>query len=646
MESRSTRMSRKEYRVAVSALLLIAASASAPYAALAQPDSTPAASTPSESGGTGNPPASISPPGPNDVTPTPAPYVSTPAPSPGAEQIEEQFTKPTGPVQLKSTGQADAQAAQYAAGPASPPIETLLSEQERIAPKTLPLNPVKVQELIPIGNGRLPPIKLEATYNQPISLREVLGTVIDQNLAIKISKAGMDSQRYLFYGAVARYLPDFNILYRTQDLFRDQQPSVNTRIWSNTLRMPVFQGGRITFGALSNYHRYKSAQFAYSTTINDSLLAAYQAYNNVLLQQVLLQIRVQAVEVSRAQLRINQQQKNAGTGTNFAVMQSTTQLALDKQALLQQQLAVRQASLQLAAVMSMNVGVNLLPLESQVTESRLWDENVNVNELLATALRLRPELGQLQHNRIAQTRQIQVLAAPLYPTAQFFLSTNRSEGGSSGSGSSANLGNITGTGSAGTGAGGSGIQGVGATGIGGAAAAATNTVVIPGGGGTGLVVGSGAGKTTLTAGFDLTWSIASLGVPDAMNVQSQRYLARQALLQYNQQVISVTQQVRSSYLSALVAEEAVDVAGEGVVASTEGLRLANLRLRHGAGTNLEVIQAQRDYIQSLVNQAQAIVAYNNAQAQLLHDTGQISLATLTTQIKQPISAAPLKLNLN
>lgn len=593
----------KDYRVAASALLLIAASLPVPYAALAQSDSTP-------------------------------------APAPGAEQIEEQFTKPTTPVQLKSTGQADAQAAQYAAGPASPPIETLLSEQERIAPKTLPLNPVKVQELIPIGNGRLPPIKLEATYNQPVSLREVLGTVIDQNLAIKISKAGMDSQRYLYYGALARYLPDFNILYRTQELFRDQQPAVNTRIWSNTLRLPVFQGGRVTFGALSNYHRYKSAQFAYSTTINDSLLAAYQAYNNLLLQQVLLQIRVQAVEVSRAQLRINQQQKNAGTGTNFAVMQSTTQLALDKQALLQQQLAVRQASLQLAAVMSMNVGVNLLPLESQVTESRLWDENVNVNELLATALRLRPELGQLQHNRVAQTRQIQVLAAPLYPTAQFFLSTNRSEGGGG-----FNLGTVAGTGAAGTGAGGTGIQGVGATGIGGAAAA-TNAVVIPGGGGTGLVVGSGAGKTTLTAGFDLTWSIASLGVPDAMNVQSQRFLARQALLQYNQQVIAVTQQVRSSYLSALVAEEAVDVAGEGVVASTEGLRLANLRLRHGAGTNLEVIQAQRDYIQSLVNQAQAIVAYNNAQAQLLHDTGQISLATLTTQIKQPISAAPLKLNLN
>jgi outer membrane protein TolC len=635
-----TGLLRRRYFITVAATLAISGSALAPPA---HGDNTTPLSplTPQV---TSQGPGQQLAPSTQGTVPGPAPIANS-TPDTGAERIEEQFTTPTNPVQLKSTSEADAQAAQYAAGPVSPPIETLLSEQERIAPKTLPLNPVKVNELIPIGGGRLPPIKLEASYNQPIGLREVLGTVIEQNLPIKISKAGMDSQRFLFYGSLGRFLPDFNILYRTQYLMRDESTPVNSRIWSNTLRMPVFQGGRVTFGALATFHRYKSAQFAYSATINDSLLTAYQAYNNLLLQQVLLQIRVQAVEVSRAQLRINQQQKNAGTGTNFAVMQSTTQLALDKQALLQQQLAVRQASLNLAAAMSVNVGINLLPLESQVTESRLWDANVPVNELLATALRLRPELGQLEHNRIAQARQIQVLAAPLYPTAQFFLSTNRSEGG--GGGGNANLGTVVGTGAAGTGAGGSGIQGVGAAGLGGAAAAGGNQVVIPGGGGTGLVVGtSSPNKTTLTAGFDLTWSIPSLGVPDMMNVQSQRMLARQALLQYNQQVITVTQQVRSSYLSALVAEEAVDVAGEGVVAATEGLRLANLRLRHGAGTNLEVIQAQRDYIQALVNQAQAIVAFNNAQAQLLRDTGQISLATLTSSLRRPISAAPIKFDLN
>jgi len=58
----------------------------------------------------------------------------------------------------------------------------------------------------------------------------------------------------------------------------------------------------------------------------------------------------------------------------------------------------------------------------------------------------------------------------------------------------------------------------------------------------------------------------------------------------------------------------------------------------GVGTNLELIQAQRDYIQALINQAQAIIASNQAQAQLLHDAGIISVETLTAGFKRPISS--------
>jgi outer membrane protein TolC len=47
------------------------------------------------------------------------------------------------------------------------------------------------------------------------------------------------------------------------------------------------------------------------------------------------------------------------------------------------------------------------------------------------------------------------------------------------------------------------------------------------------------------------------------------------------------------------------------------------------GTNLELITAQRDYVNSLSNQAQAIIASNQAQAQILHETGLISLESLT-----------------
>lgn len=532
--------------------------------------------------------------------------------------------------------------------------ESLLSEEERKLPKTLPVSKVPERELIPIAGGRLPPIRLEARYDQPVGLRDVLTIALQNNLPIQISKAGFDSQRYLFYGALGRFLPDNNLIYRVQQLYTEGNYPVDTRTLSNTVRFPVFQGGRVVFGSLVSLYRMRTERFRYGTTINDTLLEVYNRYYNLLLQQILLQIRLKSVEVSRAQLRLNEQLRAAGTGTNFAVMQSMTQLALDKQNLLTQQVAVRQASLQLALSLNTSVAANFIPTQAQVTETRLVDPSLSIDQITDIALRNRPELKQLNNNRLAQSRQVVVNAAPLMPTMQFFISANRTEtlrrganannananaavavpGGGAGG---ANLGVQVGTGVAGTGIGGNIVQGVGAAGIG----AVNSSVVVPGGGGTGLVVGATANQS-VTAGFDITWNLSGLGVPDSMNVMSQKALARQAMLQYNQQVITVLQQVRQSYLNTLTTEEQVDVAGEGVVASQEGLRLANLRIQHGVGTNLELIQAQRDYITALINQAQAIINFNLSQAQLIRDMGIISVEALTVEQKRPISAAPIK----
>jgi len=66
-----------------------------------------------------------------------------------------------------------------------------------------------------------------------------------------------------------------------------------------------------------------------------------------------------------------------------------------------------------------------------------------------------------------------------------------------------------------------------------------------------------------------------------------------------------------------------------VASSSEALRLADVRLKNGAGTNLEFIQAERDYVSSLTAQAQAIIASNQSQAKVLRDIGVISIDTLT-----------------
>ncbi len=458
------------------------------------------------------------------------------------------------------------------------------------------LDPIPMSQLLPIGKKRLPAIRLEATYTDVVSLKDCLNYALYNSLPIRISGAGYDSQKFLFVSALGQFLPDLTETYRGQQVDSQKPPLSNTFTDSTTILYPVFQGGGVFYNALVSLNKTKAAKWAYKATTNDTLLEVYRRYNELILNHVLLQIRVKSVELSRAQLALNEQLKEAGVGTNFAIYQSRTQLALDKQALLQQEVAVRQSAIQLAVAMNSNIQSNIYPDELRAVEARLVDQEWNINQLVAVAAKLRPELKQFNDLRIAAKRQIQVAASPLYPTFQFFTSkthtiaeSHKSSGSSSSSSGS--------------------------------------TVIIPAGGSN---IGiSGSGGRSFSSGFNLTWSLNGFGVVDGANALSARALARQATLQSNQELLTVLQEIHGSYLNMLTASEQVDVAGEAVFSSSEQLRLANLRLRYGQGINLELIQAQRDYINSLTLQAQAIITYNISQAQLLRDTGMISVGTLT-----------------
>jgi outer membrane protein TolC len=122
----------------------------------------------------------------------------------------------------------------------------------------------------------------------------------------------------------------------------------------------------------------------------------------------------------------------------------------------------------------------------------------------------------------------------------------------------------------------------------------------------------------------LSWSLPNLGLTAAINTKSAVILARQALWQANQALLQADEQVRADYDGMLAARNRIDNSAYGVVSAREALRLANLRLASGIGTNVESIQAERDYINALVSQAQSIINSNMAQAQLLHDIGVIS----------------------
>jgi outer membrane protein TolC len=137
-------------------------------------------------------------------------------------------------------------------------------------------------------------------------------------------------------------------------------------------------------------------------------------------------------------------------------------------------------------------------------------------------------------------------------------------------------------------------------------------------------------RASYTIGFLVNWNYSGLGVPAMSNAQAARAQARIAKLQLNQQVLDVLEQVRKSYINSQLAERQIDVTAKEVASSAEQLRLARVRLANGVGTNLELVQSQRDWVTALVHKAEAIISFNVAQAQLLRDVGLISVDTLTS----------------
>ncbi len=464
----------------------------------------------------------------------------------------------------------------------NPEDDAPVSDAKHDINKTLKVDQLRLHSAVHLYSFQ--PIRMEVQYDQPITLEESLRYAEENNLPIKISRENMYYQRWVLGSQAANFIPNFSMSYNiTHTRILNEKVSSLAHVFLPRVTYPVFQGGSVLYGFLGQFARERGWTAAFHASINDALLDVYQKYNTVLLNRVLLQIRAKAVEVSQEQLKVNQALERSGTGTRFAVMQSETQLATDRQAFLQQQVTVRQSALALNYSLNYPMAVNLVPSEENISEDPLFRANASVPELVNLALKQRPELREYELFRFAAGRNVQVATAPLYPTLAFYTQYSFTD-------------------------------------------TVTNPVATSAGT-AGAGVFGGLFKTN-QAGMGLVWSLSGMGLVSATNIAAAQALVRQSSVQANQELQTVLQQVRSSYLGWRVAREQIDNAATGVDSSAEELRLAELRLRQGVGTNLEVIQAQRDYINALTTQAQAIVGSNIAQAQLLHDTGVITMDTL------------------
>lgn len=520
-------------------------------------------------------------------------------------------------------------------------------------------------------------IKLEATYNESISLKEVLEHVLRYNLPIRISRESWHYQRGQFFAAMAGFLPTYYSSYKATNVRVFPNTRAPSQVFISEVRYPVFLGGAVLYGTLGQHYRNRAWKNSFQNTIDASLLDAYNKYSDLVLQHMMLKIRKKSVALAQASLEVNEANYKAGIATQFDVLQTRSHLAETKDELYQQQLATRTAAMALCNVIDAPLLINFLPRETLLKQELILDKRFGIADYERLALEKRHELRQYEQFRLAASRSIQSAASSLYPTVSLFtaytvatteLNNPQNVGLLNGVAATEvaqaeeNNGVVTNTALDQTA---SFSPGSANTAVGGAN---TLTDVVAGSGGnpianvqSGSLVTSGAvkpnfgasavtgapstsniqGSNTASAGIfpghsqnfqmgmNLGWNLFNLGLSSTGNVLAARALSRQSSLQANQQLLLVMKQVHASYFSLQNARKRVKATATAVDYGRQSLSLARLRTKAGLGNNLELIEAHNDYIGALLKQAEAISAVNRAQAQLLKDTGVISVATLT-----------------
>jgi len=495
--------------------------------------------------------------------------------------------------------------------------ETILIDPEKMIVK-----PPALKALITLEQP-LDPLHIDADGKREIDLGDVLKEALGNNLAIKISRADEKAGEWNYYGSMGRFLPDLMNSVSYQGLkgafaspagaaIRINSPYLNT---VSSFNLYLYRGGGIVHGALLARHQLKATRQGLSGTINDVLLEATKLYYDLVLQDALLQIRVKAVEESKSILKLNEDLYEEGAATRLEVMQARSQLSRDRQALISQQVKRRQAAIDLATALYLNPERDLTVNDRVLAKTRLVDSRLPIGSLVNAAVKSRPELARYEQLRLAAREQVKVAKAPLLPTVSF---------GGAVAGTGASVARNTNQQQVPLASGTSGDTSV--------------TPVVSGGGSLPLVQGTGSStefdmRALFLIGVDVQWKLGAMGVPDLANIQKSRWLARRAQLECNSELYKVYQQVRNAFTSSIDAESLVKETTAEVDSSEEALRIAVLRLKEGLGTQTDVVVAQRDYTQALINKASSLIQYNTAQATLLHRLGLISFNTLTRGLK-------------
>lgn len=466
------------------------------------------------------------------------------------------------------------------------------------------------------------PFAIDTAHQRQISLKEVIDTAIANNLNIKISNEDMNMARWTYTESLGNFLPTLSTTTSLEGLGgKYSSPGgivipLNNYFLNNSTGFSqyLFKGGSILYTARMNKHNYKASQYALKGTTYDVLLQATKLYYDLALNEVLLQVRIKAVDVSKTLVIVQEDLFDRGVSTKLDVLQALYQLSQDRQELIKQQVVRRDSAIKLATALNLDPEMDLTSKSQQVTKNTLVDDDLEPADLLSIAISCRPELKKFEELRRAAIDQIKVARAALLPTAAV-VGTNIITSSKAQSIPNSNQQTPMSSGS-------NGLTSVSSGGVplesSGSSSGTHNT-----------------GAALFTIGLQANWTLGGLGVPEIAQINVAKANARKVQLEFNRELADIRKEVRDAHLACITADNLIKETTDAINYAEEGLRVAELRLKEGMGTYLDVINAQKNYTQALIAKAKALIEYDVAEASLLYSMGRLESSTL-------LSVVPLK----
>jgi outer membrane protein TolC len=336
-------------------------------------------------------------------------------------------------------------------------------------------------------------------------------------------------------------------------------------------RQLVFNG--TTWPAIrGTFFQRDSAYFAFRNTLDQVLATVKTQFYQIVVNKALIDVQQQSVHLLESQLKDQQNRFEAGTVPRFNVLQAEVALYNQIPNLITAQNNYRISKLALAKT----IGLDFNPLRGEnpplevVGEMPYIPRNIALVDAIELGKQRRPFLKQARANVLNQTEQVHVALGQFLPTI--------------------------------------------------------NTT----GGGEWVSSPTNSSWHDISKGWiaEVTGSMPIWDSGEIYGrVKQQRALLSEAKITYDDDVRQVELEVQQAYSNLQQDRELIQSQEKNVEQAEEALRLAKARLDAGAGTQLDVLNAQVQLLTAQSTRLQALFGYNSALAEFDRVTGAQSTYT-------------------